>query len=136
MSDTAKHIAQKTLSKRALELRADRKRRLTALRVGVVVCFFLVLLLFFAALQIGRIPVRSVIFEGNAHYDSQELQVLLDINVGDSLYGFDSEKAADALLAACPYLKQADVSVSITGEVRVCLRERVALWALLCGLAR
>ncbi len=132
MADTAKDIAEKTLSRQASEKRLERHRRLTLLRVGVLVCFFLALLLFLACLQIGRIPVRKITFEGNVHYDSAQLQTALGVRVGDPLYGFDTEMIADALLSACPYLKSAEISVSLSGEVCVHVDERVALWGLLC----
>lgn len=132
MADTAKDIAEITLSKQAHARREDRQRRLTLLRVGLIGCFFMALLLLLACLQIGRIPVREIAMEGNAHYSTEQLQSALDIQIGDAIYGFDTSRVAKELLADFPYLKTAEISTSLTGTVTVRVEERNAIWALLC----
>ncbi|MBQ7338584.1 MAG: FtsQ-type POTRA domain-containing protein [Clostridia bacterium] len=130
MHDTAREIAAATLSKKAYDRRMRRLQRIRLIRAVVLICFFLSVLLLMASIQVNRIKIESVVFDGNLHYSDDALKEALTLQVGDKMYRFDTQTVADALLAACPYLQTAQIQTSLSGTLRVHVSERTALWAL------
>ena len=130
MSDVTQEVAQATLSKRAYERRRQRLAVQQLLRGGAIACFFLCVMLFVAMIHLNRLPVREIVWEGNAHYSSEQLQELLPYQSGDPLHQIDVQVLRESLLSQCPYLADVQVEMSLRGVVKVTLRERHAMWAL------
>lgn len=130
MEENQKELLAATMSRRANQKRLARHRHLQHLRGALAACFFGVVLLFMATVHIGRVPIQTITVTGNLQYSDDELKALLPFDVGDAMYRFDGKRVGQTLLDACPYLKKAEIQRSLSGELTVCVEERVACWAL------
>ena len=74
MSDATRQLAQFTLSVKACEKRRRKQATQQLVRGGAIACFFLCIMLLVAMLHLNRLPIREIVFEGNEHYSSAELE--------------------------------------------------------------
>ena len=130
MSDATRQLAQTTLSVNACEKRRRKQATQQLVRGGAIACFFLCIMLLVAMLHLNRLPIREIVFVGNEHYSSAELQQIFPQNIGEPLHLVNQEAVREQMLSACAYLSGIDVQTSLRGVITITVRERIPLWAL------
>lgn len=87
------------------------KNVLRILRFGMLISGAVILVLALMLVLLPMIKINKIVVEGNDYYDDAAVAQMAGIAEGDELFGWDMQKACDAIMAAYPYA--GDIYISI-----------------------
>jgi cell division septal protein FtsQ len=128
--DEKNDLYELCFSRKAVHRRRRRRVKLRRLRFAVVLCFFAVVLCVGVGQLLAVQTVKSIVFTGQQHYSDAILADKLSVQVGDAMYGVDTEGVTEKLLSSCPYLATVEIERSLRGVLTVHMTQRDARYAL------
>lgn len=94
--------------------RKPNEKTLSLLRLGMLLTGAVILVLTITMLILPMIKINKIVVEGNLYYDDATVAEMAGIAVGDELFGWNMQKACDAIMAAYPYASDIYVSIQFS----------------------
>lgn len=90
------------------------EKTLGILRLGMLLTGAVILVLTITMLILPMIKINKIVVEGNLYYDDAAVIEMAGIAVGDELFGWNMQKACNAIMAAYPYASDIYVSIQFS----------------------
>lgn len=99
-----------------VQVREPKKKKpdakvLRLLRLGMLASGAVIVVLALIMLLLPMFKINKIVVDGNSYYDDETVLQMAGIAAGDELFGWDMQKACNAIIMAYPYAS--DVYVSI-----------------------
>ena len=90
------------------------EKTLGILRLGMLLTGAVILVLTITMLILPMIKINKIVVEGNLYYDDAAVIEMAGIAVGDELFGWNMQKACNAIMEAYPYASDIYVSIQFS----------------------